>query len=134
MNNLISRPQGLIVVIVITAISSVLGLLICSLFLMAISQSEIAFGFVLLALIGFAVSVAEAVVCVGLWQLNDWAFTMARAVYVINIALGVVTLFLSESSADVLFSLLCMAAFIWMLYYVSKNRGLSRQVERRASA
>jgi hypothetical protein len=123
MNSKIHRPPGLVAVVVITAVFAVLGLLICGLGLFAVSIGEIPVFLTLLTLACFALSVAEAVVCFGLWNREDWACQLAQVVYTLNIILGVIMLFWVESSAEVVVNLVSTATYIWMLYYVTGLKG-----------
>ena len=122
MNLQASRPPGLIAVVVITAVFSVFGLLICGLGLFAVSTGQLTVFQALVSLVCFALSVAEAVVCFGLWKREDWSFQLAQAVYALNIVIGVIAIFWSESSAEVVVSVVSIATYIWMLSYISKIR------------
>ncbi len=123
MNIDIHRPAGLVAVVVITAVFAVLGLLICGLGLMAVSTGKVTLFQALVFLVCFALSVAEAVVCFGLWKREDWACQLAQVVYTLDIILGVIMLFWVESSAEVVVNLVSTATYIWMLYYVTGLKG-----------
>ena len=115
----IHRPAGLVVVVVITAVFAAFGLLICGLALMAVSTGKATLVQALIFLVCFALSIAEAVTCFGLWNREDWGISLAQIIYALNIILSVITIFWAESSAEVLVNVVGILTYTWMFIYVS---------------
>ncbi len=125
MNPIPQRPAGLVAVVVITGTFAFLGLFFCGLALLLVSAADTSFGIVLLFLLCFALSVAEAVVCYGLWKSEDWGFELAQAVYALNIAIGAVLIFWASSLAGAIVDLVSLGVYIWMLIYVTRLKGVA---------
>jgi hypothetical protein len=121
MNSEPNRPPGLVAVVVITAVFSILGLLIFGLAIVAVLAGEVPVSQTLPALAGFAISVAEAMVCLGLWKWESWSLQLARVVYALDIIFGIINLFWTDSSGEVVINLVSTGTYIWMYCYVSST-------------
>ncbi len=114
----IHRPAGLIVVIVVTGVFAAFGLILSGLALLAVAAGKATFGEAVIVLATFALSVAEAVLCFGLWLREDWGVSLAKWVFGLSIFLGVITVFMCETAGEALLQLAGIGVYIWMLAYV----------------
>ncbi len=119
MNSIPQRPAGLVAVVVITAVFAFLGLIICGFALVLAPAADAEGWVVLLMLACFGLSVLEAVAAYGLWSFQNWALGMAKFVFVADIVISGLGMFIDTSSANVIVSLVSIALLIWMLSYIS---------------
>lgn len=119
MNAEISRPPGLIFLVIVTAVIAVLDILVYGLGLIAVFVADVELESSIVILVGFVFSVAMAVAAHRLWYLERWAPRLAQIVYAISIISTVSAIALGEGTGLDFFLLLLL---IWMLFYVSTKR------------
>ncbi len=125
MNTQPNRPPGLVAVIVITGVFAVLGLFICGPALLLAGAADLSVGEALLLLVCFALSVAEAVVCYGLWKRETWGLGLAQNVYAIGVLVSILSWLWADSGGEAVINLVSIGAYVWMIVYVNRLKGMA---------
>ncbi len=103
MNNITRRPAGYIAVVVITGVDALLSFGFGSPVLDYGSLGEDASGGQWIGIFCYIFGLIAAVICIGLWTLQNWALKWARVYYVILIIMMILVLFISLSKPVVTF-------------------------------
>lgn len=119
------RPIGIVAIVIITAISAAIGIIVFVPILLLVQTVPL--WLLLVALVAVAISIIEVVVCYGLWTYQNWGIKIAVPVYVISIVLEVLGIFLEKpltgktTTGNVILELVFVAVYIWMLSYLSRG-------------